>query len=130
VQEPLTNFLIGIIALEIGLLLFFLRRKFPQFNHFFDSMIILILFMASISPTIGLLSEHKGGMYWFILIFLIGTHVWLVFTRYVIFDKNKWHDDISFKPVQRAYFVLMGLFFVGSILLVIFIPLIPKWTLP
>ena len=122
-EDPLRDFLFGIVALEIGLFLFWLRRKFPQYHHFFDSMTILMLFMAAVSPTIGILSEHKGFMYFFIPIFLAGANGWLFFARYVIFDKDNWHGDISFKPVRTTYLTLIGLFFPGAILLVIFIPI-------
>ena len=129
-ENAFTDLLISINVLLIGFMLFALRKKAPQYAHFLESMTMLMTFMSVVAPTISVLSEYQGGMYFFIPIYLTGINGWLLFARYAIFDKNKWHTDISFKPVRVTWFVLMGGFFPGVIAFVVFAPYISNWALP
>ena len=126
-REAFTNFMIGISALEIGLMLYLFRRKFPAWEKFWDSMAILLLFMASVGLTFPLLVEYHVGVYYFLLIYLIGLNGWLFFAKHVIYGKNNWQDDPTKKRTLVPWYILIGLFFPMAIALVVFASEIPNW---
>lgn len=129
-REAFTKFLLGIVALEIGLMLYGLRRKYPTLEKFLDSLTILILFMASVGLTIPLLLAYHLGMYFFLPIYLLGLNGWLFFAQYVIYGKNNWQKDHTKKWTLVPWYLLIGSFFAGAIALVVFAPRIPNWTFP
>jgi hypothetical protein len=88
VEDPLRDFLISIVALEIGLMLFFLHRKKPNWKNFLNSMTMLGLIMAPVSLTIPILVQYQGWMYYFPLIYLVGLNLWLFFAKYKIYGKT------------------------------------------
>jgi len=130
VEDPIRDFLIGFLALVIVIMLFVVHRRFPQADKFVHSMAILIPIMALVGLTVPLLVERPGYMYYFLPIYLIGLNGWLFFARYGIFDRDNWYEDISYEPVRRVWFILIGVFFPGAIALVVFIPHIPNFSLP
>ncbi len=126
----LTNLLIAITGLEIGLILFLLIRKKPETKNFVASMTILILVMAVVGGTIPFLTEHKGFMYLFPLIYLVGLNGWLFFAKDKVYGKENWQKDPTHRKILVPWYILMGSFFPGTIALVVFIPVYPNWAFP
>jgi hypothetical protein len=123
-EDPFINFLIGILALTIGILLFFVR-KMKGAEKSVDSWVILILIMSATSLTIPLLAQYKGGWYYFSPIYILAVNGWLFFAKNVIIGKDNWlpEKDKAYNQVRRLWFFLMGVFFVITIFFVVYIPL-------
>lgn len=129
-EDPLIDFLIGFIAFAIGLSLFFLRRIHGK-EKFVDSMTTIFLIMAPTTLTIPLLAEHKGYIYFFLSIYLLAVNGWLFFAKNFIFGKIHWQEKTAtYRAVLTLWSVLMIGFFVGSIVMVVIVPHIPKFSLP
>lgn len=129
-RKSFTDFLLGLVALEIGVMLYGLHRRFPTWRKLIDSMTILILFMAPVGLTIPLLLSYRIDMYYFLPTFLIGLNGWLFFAKHIIYGKNKWHEDPTKKWTLVPWYVLIGAFFAGAIVLVVVAPHMPGWTSP
>ena len=129
-EGALGNFLIGIVALEIGVMLILLRRKHPESENFVTSMAVLILIMSAVSLTFPVLVEHKGLVYYFLPIYLLGVNGWLLVAKHFIYRKANWQKDGTYKQTLVPWCMLMAGFFPGSIALVIYIPQILNWALP
>ncbi|MDE1770874.1 MAG: hypothetical protein KGI28_10050, partial [Thaumarchaeota archaeon] len=85
----LTNFLLTIDGLSIGLMLFFLNRRF-RVTNFVESITILILIMAVSVSSLPLLIEHKGWAYFFFPIYLGSINGWLFFAKRFVFGNTDW----------------------------------------
>ena len=129
-EDPLRDFLIGILALVIIIMLFVVRRRFPQADKFVHSMAILIPVMALVGLTVPLLVEHPGYMYYFLPIYLLGVNGWLFVSKHFVYKKINWQKDGTYKQTLVPWCILMGSFFPGAIALVVFIPHIPNFALP
>ena len=119
----LGNFLISLTALVIGFALFFLRRK-NRYEKSVDSLVTIILIMATVGLTYPLLAEYKGYRYFFPPIFLLATNVWLFFAKNKIITEIIWlqRKDQACNVVLICWSVLMIGFFVITIYLVVSIP--------
>lgn len=119
---PLIDFLTSIIAFEIGLLLFFLNRKY-KVTKFVESVTMLLLMMAPATLIIPLLAPYQGYIYFFLPIYIIAINGWLFFTRNIIFGKIDWQiETIDKKGVRKIYLILAFGFVSVLILLITFAP--------
>jgi hypothetical protein len=126
VGTPLTDFLISISGFEIGLLLFFLNRK-RKFTKFAESMTILLQMMAPAALTIPLLVQYKGGIYFFLPIYLVAIIGWLFFIRSIVIGKIDWQIETDVKKVIRKLWVGLAVGFIALlILLCTMVPLNPN----
>lgn len=130
-ERPILDILVGMSALVIGFILYFIRRKFPETEKFVDSMTILLVVFSFVALTFPFLTEFPGYVYYFLPIYLTGAVGWLFFTQYVIVGNNSWWQTNWKNKVNRnilyVFFYLIGGFFVLSITLVVLIPNIPDW---
>ena len=125
-NKALTEFWAGVGAAAIGVLLFFIHRRYPNLKNFVESMPILTLFMAVAVLTIPLFLSYHVSVYYFLPVFLIGLNGWLFFTQHVIYGKNNWHTNPTKKYALVPWYILMGGFFVGTITFVVVASSIPN----
>ena len=126
-REAFTNFLLGMVTLEMGLMLYGLHRRFPVWRKFIESMTILTLFMAPVGLIVPLLLSYHVGMYYFLPAFLIGLNGWLFFAKHIIYGKNNWDENPTKKWTLVPWYILICGFFAGTIVLVVIAPHIPNW---
>ena len=129
-EGALSNFVIGIVALEIGVMLIILYRKHPESENFVTSMTVLSLIMSAVSLTFPVLAEHKGFVYYFLPIYLLGVNGWVLVVKHFIYHNVNWQKDGTYKQTLVPWYMLMAGFFPGSIVFVIYIPHIPNLALP
>lgn len=130
-ERSILDLLVGISALTIGFILYFIQRKFSETKKFVESMTILLVVFSFVALTFPFLTEFSGYVYYFLPIYLTGAVGWLFFTQYVIIGNNNWWQTNWKDKVNRnilyVFFYLIGGFFVLSIILVVLIPNIPNW---
>jgi hypothetical protein len=127
-NKTLTNFTAAIAAAIIGVVLFVLYRRRPKLRNFFESMPLLILFMSVTGLTIPLFKSYNVSIHYFLPAFLVGLNGWLFFTQHVICGKDNWHTDPSKRWILVPWYMLMGGFFVGTIVLVNVASHVFNWT--
>src|SRR3970040_1725100 len=121
-ERSILDILVGISALVIGFILFFMQRKAPETKKFVESMTILLVIFSFVALTFPFLTEFPGYVYYFLPIYLTGAVGWLFFTQYVIIENNNWwqtnwEDKIN-RNILQVFFYLIGGFFVLAIILV------------
>jgi hypothetical protein len=117
VLTDLANFELAILGLLIGLMLFFLNRRF-RVTNFVESIAILILIMAvSVSP-LPFLAEHKNWIYFFLPIYLGSINGWLFFTKRFVFGDDWKTEEINKKGIRNVYLIL-AFGFIGVLILLI-----------
>ena len=129
-ENAILNFEISILALVIGIMLFVMYRKYPQYKNFMDSMTMLLLIMAPVGLTIPIISEYKGGMYLFPVFYFLGLTGWLFFTKHMIYGKELWQKERTYKWTMLPWWMLIATLIPGTIVLVVIIPYFSKWALP
>ena len=134
-ERSILDILVGISALVIGFILFFMQRKAPETKKFVESMTILLVIFSFVALTFPFLTEFPGYVYYFLPIYLTGAVGWLFFTQYVIIENNNWWqtnwEDKITRNILQVFFYLIGGFFVLAIILVaVLIPMNPNWIAP
>lgn len=128
VEDLLGNFLIAVVASEVGLMLFILGRK-PKFTKFVWSMSLLVIIVPPIAPVFPLLAEYRGGVYFFLPIYLFVVNLWLFITKNWIIGNMEWKEETDVKKaIRKTWLLLITGFFVFSIIIVTLAPHIPKWS--
>ena len=79
-REAFTDFTLGVISLEIGIVLFVIYRRFPIWRKFVESMTLLILFMAPAGLIVPLLLSYGVTIYYFLPTYLACLFGWLFFS--------------------------------------------------
>ena len=130
-EDPLRDFLIAFLALQIGLLLYIMRRV-KDARKFVDSMMILMLIVSPLGLTIPLLIQYQGYFYYFIPIFLLAVNGWLLHSKNSVFGTTYWEQEKNKERdgVLAVWYILMAGFFLITIYLVWQIPQNPKLALP
>lgn len=126
-HKAFANFVIGIDALLIGIMLFVIYRRFPAWRKFVESMTLLILFMTPAGLIVPLLLSYNITIYYFLPAYLACLFGWLLFSQHIIYGKNNWHVDPTKKQTLVPWFILIGLFLVGAIAIVVVAPHVPNW---
>ena len=134
-ERSILDILVGISALVIGFILFFMQRKAPETKKFVESMTILLVIFSFVALTFPFLTEFPGYVYYFLPIYLTGAVGWLFFTQYVIIENNNWwqtnwEDKINRNILQVFFYLIGGFFVLAIILVVVLIPMNPNWIAP